>query len=223
MSDKSTGYKKKYYYKNNYGKYYTYRRIRGIMSKYARVKLSAAFRVEVRQLQQNYVWEIYFRDVIDGPLANAGISLVNFFRTANKYEAYRQIYSHYKIRGILVETNPSNVATSPYVNNNNVVYPWAGDVKLGITQNQVGYQYDGMADNNYCASLNRTAKTRIYMPTLIKDFSAFPTGDNVGVPSVPYYLLVVANMAVANDVAAATCPTFNGTITFYVTLRQGMY
>lgn len=208
--------RKKYYYKKakrNYGKYYTYSRVRNIMSTYFRAKISVTL---------NSVWNqgaVAYSYVFNNQLlAEDCVSLAGLIRSARSWEGYRALFGYYKCRGILFEAEP-NFQNVNYFNTNlnQVIKPYEGSVAAGLNNSNVGILYDLLVDTNRYVSLSTMSKTRVYWPFLVKDFTQVPSTAAIPVNGIPYYLVIARSAAPAGG---ASLPNWTIRVTFYMTFRQ---
>lgn len=217
MTDSNgNGNGKKKYYKKNYGKYYTYKRIRGMMKTYFRVKLTTVVTTVIGQGNYSLV---VTNAAGQQQQAVVAVGLHQLCHEAPKYESYRQVFGYYKCRGVVIEAVP-NAAPTSYVLNGQAITPYEGTVRLGLTNldvNQVP-TYQQVSELNMNIALSTVGVSRKYFAFLIKDFTEFPVLQN-GLPTaVPYNLVISSssNAAVQNR----SYPHWTVNITFYLTLRQ---
>lgn len=217
MADHGNGNGKKRYYKKNYGKYYTYRRIRGMMKTYFRVKLTAVITTVIHQ--GNYAMIL---TSANGQVQQSlvTITLEQLCHEAPKYESYRQVFGYYKCRGVVIEAVPAQSASS-YVVGNQAVLPYEGNVRLGITnldQNQQIPTFRELSELNMNMALSTVGVSRKYFAFLVKDFTEFPTTANALPGGVPYHVIIASSSNV--NVQNRSFPHWTVNFTFYMTLRQ---
>jgi hypothetical protein len=203
------GYKKKYFRKS-YGKFYTYRRLRNIMNTYFRAKLSLAL---------NTAWNnniVALNPVGVGQAANI-LTLAELCFGVSSWPSYRNLFTFYKPRGVLVESDPKFQNVGYYDTQNNQAHlPYDGQVAVGLinTNNNPGFR--ALMDSNHFLILSTVSKQRAYWPFVIKDFSELPIAAN-NPTAIPYYI-VINN----DEVPQANCilPSWTVRLTFYITFRQ---
>ena len=117
---------KKTYNKNNgysKGKFYTYKRIRGLMSRYFRAKLSVSMHTETDQ-------NLYKLKVSTDQNLLRKVALADLMVACPKASFYRSIFGFYKLRGVLIEINPG----PPPVRVAGDVNTYNGEVRIGISE-----------------------------------------------------------------------------------------
>lgn len=211
---------KKTYNKNgkNYGKYYTYKRIRGIMSTYFRGKLTMSLYVGKRQNPDAvnvYQYIFYYTDANNNEVRAARFSLAELFSQCNKFADYNKIFGYYKPRGLLVEVIPgARVALVGHIDN---IYE--GMVVIGLGNLGRAATFKEITDFNMHILLDRENRQRNYWRFLIKDFSETDQDDNFLPNALPYDICIAQNQAMAQD---SVVQSFTVNLTFYITYRQSI-
>lgn len=208
MSDGQS--RKKYWRKNNYGKYYTYRRIRNIMNTYFRAKIS---------FQADTIWDnnnIGYRQV---NVNHGGQTFSNneLIVNSSSWPSYRRLFGFYKPRGMLVETTPKFQNVAYYDSQAHIAFlPYTGSIAIGLYNSDQVIDYQVLADQNSCLVLSTVTKQRVYWPFTIKDFSQMPVygGEPTG---FPYYLCIAQD---ARPDANQIFPNWALRVTYYITMRQ---
>ena len=95
MATVAAGSRKRYYRRNNYGKFYSYRRIRNIMNTYFRAKCS---------MQVDVTWanNIVALHPLGAQNANQIWALAELVIGSVSWLGYRGIFTFYKPRGVLI-------------------------------------------------------------------------------------------------------------------------
>lgn len=212
----TTTYKKSDKKANNYyGKYYSYKRIRNIMSTYFRAKLSMFIEI----FANGAAYNLGYNDPGFGRHEATHFPLSELFHHCPKYEAYRGMFGAYKIRGVLLDINPCQQTNLMLNNQNQFINLFEGDVKIALNETDAQIDYYLMADLNYNTSLSRTQKMRYYWKIYQKDFTTVPSNANDLPQGIPYSLIVNKFGQLGNNYYAQV---WSMTLTFYVTYRQSM-
>lgn len=202
---------KKTYNKNGYGKgkYYTYKRIRGLMSRYFRAKLSVSMNTETDQ-------NLYKLKVSTDQNLLRKVALADLMVACPKASFYRSIFGFYKLRGILIEINPG----PPPVRVAGDVNTYNGEVRLGISEtDNDAFTVDEVAEMNMSLLFNHLQYQRKYFPFYIKDFTRVPINAQNVYSGMPYYIYIRQR----DVLQLGNLPqAWNITVTFYVTYRQSM-
>lgn len=203
------GYKKKYYRKN-YGKFYSYKRIRNIMNTYFRAKLSIALQTRWNNNQ------IALNPVGVGQAADI-ILLAELCFGCTAYQSYRSLFTFYKPRGVLVESDPKFQNTGYWDSQANVAHmPYNGQVAIGLNNTNANPGFRALVDSNHFLILSTVSKQRVYWPFIIKDFSEVPQ-QAIMPQAVPYWLCIAIDGV---PQANAIFPEWTIRLTFYITYRQ---
>lgn len=201
--------KKKYYGKYR-GKYYTYRRIRGIMSQYHKVKLTCTLSTTVSQ--QN---SLVLRNIANNvSFQFAALSDVILF--TEKWADYCQLFGSFKMTGFLMEIIPALKPDLPAGNSY-----FSGTFRIGLLP-QAGQNttYAELVESNLAIDVSSETKTRKYVPLFHKDFTTVPINVNAAPRSgIPYYLCWNQSL---NGNAQTTYRQFTVNCTFYITFRQNV-
>ena len=210
MATVAAGSRKRYYRRNNYGKFYSYRRIRNIMNTYFRAKCS---------IQVDVTWanNIVALHPLGAQNANQIWALAELVIGSVSWLGYRGIFTFYKPRGVLIEAEPKFQNTAYFDTQNNVAHaPYSGDVAIGLNNANQVPAYQNLVDSNHFLVLSTVSKQRVYWPFTIKDFTELPApGANAN--AVPYWLIIAQNGAVQLN---AILPTWSLRRTCYMTFRQ---
>lgn len=210
MSAVNYNQRKKYFRKNNYGKYYSYRRIRNIMNTYFRAKLS---------LQIDIIWENNTArfDPLGAQRRDNIFSNAELVEGCSSWEYYRNLFTFYKPRGMLIEVDPKFQNTGYFNEDTNVAHlPYNGDVAIALTNYNAVPTYRTLVDSNHFLILSAVSKQRVYWPFTIKDFTAVPIpGGNA--TGMPYWFVILMH---GEPNANAVFPLWGIRVTYYVTFRQ---
>lgn len=212
----TTTYKKSDKNKNNYyGKYYTYKRIRNIMSTYFRAKLSMFIEV----FANGAAYNLGYTDTDQQRHEATHFRLAQLFHDCPKYESYRGMFGAYKIRGVLFDINPMQQTSYLLSQNDQILNVFSGDVKIALNESDIQFEYAVMADLNNNTSLSRTQKQRVYWKIYQKDFTTVPQNANDLPLGIPYSLIINKTGQLQNNFISQRWAV---TMTFYVTFRQSM-
>ena len=215
-------YKKTYTsYGNNkskyYGKFYTYKRIRGIMNKYFRAKISLAGKV-------------YFREDI-ATLSLGGenldeqigrnLSLHDLLIYSAAWPNYKTIFGRFKFRGVLVICTPAPTL-GEYTADGERQTKYQGTVRVGIVNSNTNYNYNQMTDANNSMTLAYSNVTRRYFAFSNADWRTVAE-DVIQPPNnmtIPYRICVA--QSTDGDINTLY-PYWSMELTFYVTFAQGIF
>lgn len=213
----TTKYTGKKRYGSSYGKYYTYKRLRTIMSNYFRAKLSIMVQVQIGDALE-YVIRVTSRQNAAANTFSA--PLYDLYANCLKYTAYRQLYGYRKLRGILIEAIPGPVPQVTMIDGHFTV-PYDGGIRLALSENLARPTWIESADLNMGFILSPTESIRKYFPVFLKDFSRVRNDDNSSPTGIPYYLHITQGANLANR-QREMAQKWQVRLTFYVTFRQPM-
>lgn len=210
MSTVNAGNRKRYFRRNNYGKFYTYRRIRNIMNTYFRAKLSM-------QIDITWANNVAALAPVGAGNANQIYSNADLIGGASSWLSYRSLFTFYKPRGLLVECDPKFQNVGYFNSQQNQAYlPYTGDIAIGLNNANVVPTYRALVDSNHFLILSTVSKQRVYWPFTIKDFTEVPIPQNQP-NALPYWFVLAQNGAPA---ANSLLPLWGLRLTYYITFRQ---
>ena len=216
VTTKKTYDNKKY---NNYGKYYTFKRLRNIMSTYLRSKLSFSLIANKAQYDNQNAWGYFlvYRPTGAGQdTVTVSVPLYTLFRSCNKFGQYLNLFGYYKPRGMLIEIIPG-AEVAPLQAYDDTIF--AGSVAVGLTTSNVGQNYLDIVELNMHAVFDSRNRVRKYWRFFIKDFSELHDEANWNPQSWPYRLCIAQSNPMAQN---TLCQRYIITVTFYVTYRQAI-
>ena len=204
--------KKTYNNYKNYGKWYSYKKIRNLLKTYFNAKLSINFGVVPDQ--GLYRFHIAGQNVGEAPLDSLVI-------ITSYWDRYRQIFTSAKFKGVAVTVVPGQMITA-VVLNNAIVPPYDGNIVIGLIEHPPqNMQYQQLCDANMYIMVSKTTTVRKYFPFFSSTFQTLP--NNVqNVPSGLPFSLAVRNAPVPAPVNDDMMQRYNVQVDFYVSFRQSV-
>lgn len=187
--------KKKYSYSRK-GKYYTYAKINRMLSQYAKFKMSVS--LALKWVNQNAGGFLFRLDAaVDDPFPQSSLGVL--FGACTVYDGLRQMYSAFKVRGVLLETMPYNLPMNFTDDAGNNWIPYNGMVGIGLFTEGGGANaqerldrrktYRNISDSDKGLILDTVQRQRKYCSFNQYDFTNFPNGNlERSVPYVPLFL-----------------------------------
>lgn len=200
---------------NGYGKYYSFRRLRNIMQKYFRAKISMAGKVK---FYQNTVQLTYGGGNLEGTQLPS-IGLYDVLIQSTSWPSYSYIFGKMKWRGVLFVATPCPTL-GEYSEEDQRKVKYQGTVRVGVVNDNTVHTFNDLTDANMSTTLGYSQVSRRYFPFNNAAWRSIAVPhDPLTAQDIPYRLAVAQSSDGGQNVLY---PVWTYELTFYVTFAQSI-